>query len=301
MFAGPLLAVAAAFGQVGQGLESGLAQLQKEPRNLELRRKIIETVRSMPALPAMPEEASEAKGWADTALKDAKSAADYREAARAYEKALLLAPWAADCYRGLSSALEKAGLYEDAAANLRLYLLSSPGARDAQQASERIGALAYQARKPLPAAPLDAELVARLKKAVSVGYKAAYECGRYPPVEALRKRERMSCDLEEYNAGRWHGYEALGTFEFRFPEDGTIQFWNSRPFGSVLEMVGAPRGPRPEDVEWRRCDERGECSRRLWALLSEDLGSLTFSVDRPADDSRLDARARYAYTKYRKQ
>ncbi len=282
------------------GLEADLARLAKNPDDDGARREAIALALAQPSPPAVPAEASELKGWADAAAADAKSPADFLAAAAAYRKALALAPWVAAPYLGEAAALEKAGRYGEAAETLRFYLLAAPAAKDAERVRERIGALSYRAQKTsAPEASGDA-VVARLK-ALTSGRKfdLTYECGRESPLQALRRRRRMDCDAKEFESGRWYAYHALGSFAFRFPGDGSVEFWNAKLLGSGPLLVGRPEGPGVDDIAWSRCDDARDCRAAAWVRLSGDLKTVTVSSDRPAADSAFDPKARYAYTQYR--
>ena len=148
-----------------------------------------------------------------------------------------------------------------------------------------------------------AAFLRKFKKLVRGEYKGNYQCGRLTPLRAMQRRERMACDQAEFEAGHWQLLDALGTFVFRFPKDGSIEFWNRRGFGfgNVLVMVGTPRGATLKDIAWRGCDQRRRCETSVWVQLSDDLGTVTVSSDRPVDDSQFDPKARYAYIQYRRE
>ena len=115
-----------------RSLKQYVAQLQKRPSDLALRKKIIALARQMKPAPQI---SAEAKGLLDrgvAALKAAKSAEDFRGAATQLEKAALAAPWAATCYLNLGLAQEKAGRPLRASQSFELYLLAAPHAGNAQ-------------------------------------------------------------------------------------------------------------------------------------------------------------------------
>ncbi len=106
------------------------AQLQKSPDNLELRKKIIKLVSTMPAKPETPDDLAESVGKAKFIMKDAKTADDYKQAVDAFKQASLLAPWLGDVYYNLGVAQEKAGEPADAVNSFNLYLFAKPHAKD---------------------------------------------------------------------------------------------------------------------------------------------------------------------------
>jgi hypothetical protein len=148
-----------------------------------------------------------------------------------------------------------------------------------------------------------AAVLERFKKLAQGEYKGVYQCGRLSPLMAMQRRERMDCDQAEFEAGRWHLLDALGTFVFRFPKDGTIEFWNVRGFGfgNALMMVGAPRGPEMKEIEWRSCGRGRNCKTPVWVSLGSGLRTVTVSPDKPSDGSPVDPKARYAYAQYRRE
>lgn len=101
--------------------------------------------------PAMPKEAVQAEGRAEAAVKLAQSPSDYLEAAKEYQKALELAPWATHLYYNLGLVHEKAKEYTDAIRYFRLYLEVNPGAEDALDIEKEIAGLEYTIEKREPA------------------------------------------------------------------------------------------------------------------------------------------------------
>jgi tetratricopeptide (TPR) repeat protein len=88
-----------------------------------------------------------AEGAAEYAFKNAKANSDFSDAAKQYEKALLLAPWLAADYFNGGVAHEKAGENKAAIASFSLYLLAAPNADDTLAVKKRIGGLQYAAQK----------------------------------------------------------------------------------------------------------------------------------------------------------
>ena len=128
-------------------LNEDIAQLQKSPSDDALREKIIKLALTIQPTPAIPREAVEHEGAAEYAFKNAKSPADFTQAAGEYEKALLIAPWVAADYFNLGLAREKSGDLQKAIDSYRLYLLASPEAKDADDVIKRIGALKFRLQK----------------------------------------------------------------------------------------------------------------------------------------------------------
>jgi len=78
------------------------------------------------------------------AVETAKSTADYKDAAKEFERAKILAPDWPDVYYNLGMILEKTGDYETAVNNLKTYLQIVPSASDANQIQEKIYKMEYK-------------------------------------------------------------------------------------------------------------------------------------------------------------
>ena len=124
-----------------------IADLQKNPGDNALREKIIKFTLDMKQKPAIPPEVIKDVGAAEYAIKNAKTEADYADAAREYEKALLAAPWLAQAYYDCGLAYEKAGKLKEAIAAFSFYLMAAPDAKDAQTVQKEIGGLEYGMKK----------------------------------------------------------------------------------------------------------------------------------------------------------
>ena len=122
-------------------------QLQESPGDQALREKIIALALTLHPRPATPDATIMAEGAAEYAFKNAKVNSDFSDAAKQYEKALLLAPWLAADYFNCGVAHERAGENKDAIRNFSLYLLAAPNADDATAVKRRIGGLQYAAQK----------------------------------------------------------------------------------------------------------------------------------------------------------
>lgn len=128
-------------------LRQYLADLQRNPDDSALRERIIRHVRTMSPPPSVPAEVARLEGGAEYAFKNAKTESDYLDAAKEYEKVLLVAPWLAADYFNCGMAYEKGGKPKSAIASFNLYLIAEPDARDAGAVQKRIGGLQYTAEK----------------------------------------------------------------------------------------------------------------------------------------------------------
>ncbi len=137
----------------GQNQREQLQQLNSQLRNspvflqAALREKIIAVVLTMNPKPTIPDSVILAEGGAEYAFKHAQNISDFSDAAKQYEKALLIAPWLAVDYFNCGVAHEKAGENKEAILNFNFYLMASPGANDAQDVKKRIGGLQYVMQK----------------------------------------------------------------------------------------------------------------------------------------------------------
>lgn len=128
-------------------LRQYVSDLQKTPADTAMREKIIRHVQTMKKNPPIPEQAEKFEGRAEFAAKSAKTEADFADAAREYEKALLAAPWVAAYYFNLGVMQEKAGQTQAAKQNFEFYLLAAPNALDARDVRKRIAGLEYAMEK----------------------------------------------------------------------------------------------------------------------------------------------------------
>ena len=133
--------------QPGDQLQQLTMQLQQSPGDQALREKIIALALTINPKPATPDAATMAEGAAEYAFKNAKVNSDFSDAAKQYEKALLLAPWLAADYFNCGVAHEKADENQEAIRSFSLYLLAAPNADDALAVKKRIGGLQYAAQK----------------------------------------------------------------------------------------------------------------------------------------------------------
>ncbi len=128
-------------------LKQMVEQLQRSPNDNVLREQIIKRAQELKPAPAVPEEAEKFEGRAQFAFKNAKSPADYLDAANEYEKAIAAAPWVAGYYADLCTIYEKAEKYAEAKKNCEFFLASSPSTQDASDVRKRIAGLEFAMEK----------------------------------------------------------------------------------------------------------------------------------------------------------
>jgi tetratricopeptide (TPR) repeat protein len=119
-------------------LNQYVADLQQNPTDDALRKKLIMLAATLQPPPAVPEEARRHFVKADTLARGAHAPEDYYAAIYEYREALALAPWWGDAYHDLGIVLESAGRYDDATKEVKFYLLTNPEAKDARAAQDEI-------------------------------------------------------------------------------------------------------------------------------------------------------------------
>lgn len=182
-----------------------------------LREKVISLVQKLSPPPAIPDEARRFAVRGQIAVREAKSQADYLEAAREFSKALKLAPWWAESYFNLAVAQEKAGQFTEAVRSLKLYLLAAPNAPDAEKIKDQIYALEYRQER---ARKEEQERVEETRRKEAVK-REAEEQERRRQEQARREREErerresMARDELARLAGRWRVDTYGGIFDIR--------------------------------------------------------------------------------------
>jgi tetratricopeptide (TPR) repeat protein len=101
-----------------------------DEQDLRVRNSLIKVVRAMRVPPAVPESLMRSMVRGETRLKMGGTGS-YESAAKEMEQAVLDAPWVADAYFNLATVQEKAGKFNEAIQNFKLYLLADPKSRDA--------------------------------------------------------------------------------------------------------------------------------------------------------------------------
>ena len=100
-----------------------LAVVQDTPEDNVARDKLLLYVRAMRRKPTIPVEAKRYYIRGMAIHIDAAGTDDFDKAARAYNKALAIAPWWGQCYYNLAKALESANRYDEAEEAMRNYKL----------------------------------------------------------------------------------------------------------------------------------------------------------------------------------
>lgn len=140
-------------------LQQYVADLQKNPSDDALRKKIIKLAGTLQPPPAMPEEARKHFVKAETLAKESH---DPAAAIEEYQQGLALAPWWADGYHDLGLIQEADGRYDNAKASLQLYLLSTPDHKDARAAQDEIYKIEAKQQKAVADNRADIERQAKM-------------------------------------------------------------------------------------------------------------------------------------------
>lgn len=201
-----------------------------------LREKIIALVQKVSPPPAIPDEARRFAVRGQIAVKEAKSQADYVDAAREFNRALRLAPWWAESYFNLAVAQEKAGQFTEAVRSLKLYLLAAPKAPDADKIKDQIYALEYRQERARKEEQERAEETRRREQArrdAEEQERRRQEQARREAEERQRRVEqekREEAQLVQSLSGTWrNGCSNNRPVQVRYIREGVLDFryWNN--------------------------------------------------------------------------
>jgi tetratricopeptide (TPR) repeat protein len=163
LFIGVLMLATAAYSESPrEQLNQMVEQLKKNPADNALREKIIKLAQEIKPAPAIPEEAERFEGRAQFAFTNAKSPADYLDAAKEYEKAIVVAPWVAGYYSDLCTIYGKAEKYAEAKKNCEFFLASSLSGQDTSDVRKRIAGLEFAIEKGSKQKNQDEEFLKKL-------------------------------------------------------------------------------------------------------------------------------------------
>jgi len=141
-------------------LKQYVADLKKNPENVELREKVIKYSQTLKQKPPLPEEFERQMSRGSAYLKKATDVEGFNKAVETFKSALAMAPWEAEGYVELATAQEKAGLFSEAIQNLNFALLADPNAKNAREIRNHVYELevyaedAKQALKVSPSVPV---------------------------------------------------------------------------------------------------------------------------------------------------
>ncbi len=172
-------------GKLRQALTHYVAALQStsegSSKDQQLREKIIKLAHKIQPPPAVPEKAERRMARGRAAVKAAKNEEGFLRAAKEFQKAVRAAPWLAEGYYNLGVVQDKAGRYDGAIRNLKLYMLATPDAPDIKQVRNLIYEIEYRQEEAGRAKVEEREKAARARQ------------------EKIEKTEEMVRNL----VGRW--------------------------------------------------------------------------------------------------
>jgi hypothetical protein len=142
-----VIAVQAQSANPQEILNQYISDLQKNPDDTALREKIIALALTMNPPPEVPAEAKRHMSRGVAAVEDAKTSDDFKDACDEFRQATTLAPWLANGYRNLAIAQDKARMYNESLASLRLYFLTKPSPSDVDWAEALKSKVEYRKEK----------------------------------------------------------------------------------------------------------------------------------------------------------
>lgn len=274
-------------GNPQETLKQYMSDLQKNPDDFALREKIIKLVQGMKPQPATPEEAQRHLGRGQAAVEIAKTSDDFLLAISEFKKVLSLAPWLANAYFNLAVVQEKAGQFNEAMQNYKLYLLAAPSAADAQEVKTRIYGLELKAERQQKEVQEKTALEQREKQKNEAlnKFKRMVEGNSYIAVYCTydQSQDLGGCNEQEYNNERnWHAWPVGWEGEeknvnFSFTSDGEI-ILNTRIWGRI---IGTIEGSDISNIRWT-----GNKGMSVWIRASADWSSFTIGNGPPVSNKR---------------
>jgi len=168
----------------------------------------------------LPEEFHRRMARGRAAVKSAGDATGFKRAADEFRQATRAAPWRPDAFYNLGIVQDKAGVYDAAMRNLRIYLAAVPDAEDAAQVRDLVYEIEYRkeqaARPPTPKTDPAAE-----------ARKRQQEADRKAAEERRRNEQTVASVL-----GRWQMFCGSRPTPMRLRPAGanqvTFEMWNGR-------------------------------------------------------------------------
>ncbi|MFH0732348.1 MAG: tetratricopeptide repeat protein [Candidatus Omnitrophota bacterium] len=297
-----------------ENLNQYVADLQNNPYDSALREKIIKLVQNMNVKPAVPKEVIKIEGAAEYAFSNAKSESDYLDAAKEYEKALLLAPWLAQGYYNCAVAYKSAGKLQEAIDAFNFYLMAAPDASDAQEVQKEIGGLEYALGK----SEEEAEVVRQVSDVIEI-FRTLSGGGDYErwiaasvnPWNWPSGKAIPGVNGEEFKGKNWYQFGEGILYKLVFKKDRILVCFVT-DLGAVKQdepdLIGIPKGPTISDIQWGRpatteediAEYGADGIKPVWAKVNENTWEIFWSWDRPAEDKYYNPNARYNYTWCRK-
>jgi tetratricopeptide (TPR) repeat protein len=250
-------------------LSSYVSDLRKNPNDYTLREKIIKLAAEIKPAPELPKEAVRFMARGAAAVRDAKEAADFREAVTEFEKATLAAPWFANAYYNLGVSQDKAGMYAEAVRSLKLYLLAAPGAADAGKVEGLTYEIEYRQEKAAKAS--SPEAIAAKKQEEERAWLARIDGARYVC-------DRSNPHISQQGAFEIHGSKVYGSMIVTWcSESEKERNWTCNP-GMFLGRGWQPTNKEPYEISghefsWEQMP--GSANTRIVSTISDDGTTIT--------------------------
>ncbi|HEY6249610.1 MAG TPA: hypothetical protein VI685_06590 [Candidatus Angelobacter sp.] len=300
-----------------------VAQLQTTPADDALREKIIKLALDLKPQPALPEEANRRMARGRHAFKEAKSDADFKDAAAEFRLATLAAPWDADAYYNLGMAQKKANDFAAAAGSFKLYLIAAPDAPDAKAAQTLLyemefeqekanrekaaqaaaGATAARARLEQEAARIATQRANTQRQQLLHNFEGNWYVETCYRTEHSKPKWDEGCNQEEHDGANFHRSMSTETHRdaqitfFGMETEGTVGLgglkWGK---GSCPPIYGVPIGPSFDDIKWEGRPYDNSAAQPIYSLMQEDGSQFEISCDRPIVGAS--SVERYHYRKY---
>jgi hypothetical protein len=187
---------------------------------------VIKLAAAMSQPPPIPEEARRHFVMGQTMFKDAKSQADYAQAADEFLQATRLAPWWPEARNNTAAMFEAAGDYANALANLKIYQMFKLPDPEARAIQDKIYAL--EAKQKMAAN--DAQVAAQ-KKAEADRQQEAERQKAAEAAEQSKELERKRTDF----SGEWVNGNGSLTLTIQKNSDG--MYFGSTSDGHPLEDI----------------------------------------------------------------
>ncbi len=250
MMAGAALALAATLSLPAAADEARLRQqikvLDATPAGGTPEKKVLHEIgvlmQGLQAKP-IPEEFHRRMARGETALGAASDKGGLKRAADEFRAATQAAPWRAEAYYNLGIVQDKAGLYDAAMRNLKIYLAATPDASDAAAVRKLVYQIEYRKE----------EAQAGRAKAVEAKAAKAKERQRQQDTKQRANEERRRAELLVTSIlGRWQKKCGSGSDLVRFRSAGPgrvfFELWSSttRPafWAGKTEFVFEPAANR---------------------------------------------------------
>ena len=271
----------------------------------------------------IPEEARKHFVKGATLFKEAKTADDFVQVVSEFKQATELAPQWPDARYNLGLAKEAAGDYPGAMADLKLYQqfkLPDTESRTVQDKiyeleakQEKISSAENARREAAAKEKADSDRIALaaaekkkqtrevLDQLKGIVGSASYDrvVGTFGGVSA----GNVGLNEKEFHTNNWYNF-GDSCEHYSFEESRVLIYFAGNLGGSSIDhpdLIGTPNGPTLRDIVWEQPQyDNATKKHQIWARLSEDNGSITWSANRPVNEANYDPNVRYYYWYYKR-